>query len=137
MIWASQLPVLVLLTAESFSIFGCKNMISLISVLTIWWYPCVESSLVLLEEGVCYDQCVLLENSISLCPASFVVHIFAIIIIIPLFVTHSFPHALEALSRAPGMLVNFQKTNQTNWNQNKTNTCNQPLENFTDIQKLF
>ena len=24
-----------------------------------------------LEEGVCYDQCVLLENSISLCPASF------------------------------------------------------------------
>jgi len=26
-------------------------------VLTIWWYPCVESSLVLLEEGFCYDQC--------------------------------------------------------------------------------
>ena len=41
-------------------------------------------------------------------------HIFAIIIIITLFVTHSFSHALEALSRAPGMLVNFQKTNQTN-----------------------
>ena len=36
-----------------------KNIISLISVLTIWWCPCVESSLVLLEEGVCYDQCVL------------------------------------------------------------------------------
>ena len=24
---------------------GAKNMINLISVLTIWWYPCVESSL--------------------------------------------------------------------------------------------
>ena len=33
--------------------------INLISVLTIWSCPCVESSLVLLEEGVCYDQCVL------------------------------------------------------------------------------
>ena len=33
-----------------------KNIINLISVLTIWWCPCVESSLVLLEEGVCCDQ---------------------------------------------------------------------------------
>ena len=48
-----------------------KNIISLISVLTIWWCPCVESSLVLLEEDVCYDQCVLLANSVSLCPMSF------------------------------------------------------------------
>ena len=48
-----------------------KNIINLILILTIWWCPCVESSLVLLEEGVCYDQCVLLKNSISLCPASF------------------------------------------------------------------
>ena len=39
-----------------------KNIISLILVLTIWWCPCVESSLVLLEEGVCYDQCVLLAK---------------------------------------------------------------------------
>ena len=31
----------------------------------------VGSSLVLLEEGVCYDQCVFWQNSISLCPASF------------------------------------------------------------------
>ena len=38
--------------------WAAKNMISLISVLTIWWCPCVESSLVLLEEGVCYDQCI-------------------------------------------------------------------------------
>ena len=34
----------------------------LISVLTIWWCPCVESSVVLLEKGVCYDQCVLLTK---------------------------------------------------------------------------
>ena len=38
-----------------------KNIISLISVLPIWWCRCVESSLELLEEkGVCYDECVLL-----------------------------------------------------------------------------
>ena len=41
---------------------AAKNIISLILVLTIWWCPCVESSLVLLEEGVCYDQCVLLAK---------------------------------------------------------------------------
>ena len=39
-----------------------KNIINLISVLTIWWCPCVESSRVLLEEGVCYDQCVFLAK---------------------------------------------------------------------------
>ena len=39
---------------------AANNIINLISVLTIWLCPCVESSLVLLEEGVCYDQCVLL-----------------------------------------------------------------------------
>ena len=48
-----------------------KNIINLISVSTIWWCPCVKSFLVLLEEGVCYDQCVSWQNSISLCPASF------------------------------------------------------------------
>ena len=32
-----------------------KNIINLISVLTIWWCPCVESSLVLLEDSVSYD----------------------------------------------------------------------------------
>ena len=31
---------------------AAKNIINLILVLTIWWCPCVESSLVLLEEGV-------------------------------------------------------------------------------------
>ena len=32
--------------------FAAKNIINLISVLTIWWCPCVVSSLVLLEEGM-------------------------------------------------------------------------------------
>ena len=36
-----------------------KNIINLILVLTIWWCPCAELLLVL-EKGVCYDQCVLL-----------------------------------------------------------------------------
>ena len=39
-----------------------NNIISLILVLTVGWCPCVESSVVLLEEGVCYDQCVLLAK---------------------------------------------------------------------------
>ena len=34
---------------------AAKNIINLILVLTIWWCPCAESSLVLLEEGVFYD----------------------------------------------------------------------------------
>ena len=38
---------------------AAKNIINLILVLPIWWYPCVESSLVLLEEGVWHDQCIL------------------------------------------------------------------------------
>ena len=51
---------------------AAKNIINLISVLTIWWCPCVESSLVFFKEGVCYDQCVLLAKlAIPLCPASF------------------------------------------------------------------
>jgi len=41
---------------------AAKNIINPILVLTIWWCPCVESSLMLLEEGVCYDQCVLLAK---------------------------------------------------------------------------
>ena len=49
---------------------AAKNIIDLILVLTIWWCPCVESSLVLLEEGVCYDQYIVLAK-LSLCPASF------------------------------------------------------------------
>ena len=41
---------------------AAKNIINLILVLTIWWCPCVESSLVLLEKSVCYDQHVLLTK---------------------------------------------------------------------------
>ena len=41
---------------------AAKNIVNLISVLTIWRCPRVESSLMLLEEGVCYDQCVLLAK---------------------------------------------------------------------------
>ena len=41
---------------------AAMNIINLISVLTIWWCPCVESSLVLLEKGVFYDQCILLAK---------------------------------------------------------------------------
>ena len=51
------------------------NIINLILVLTIWWCACVESSLVLLKEGVCYDLCVLLgkkkKTFVSLWLASF------------------------------------------------------------------
>ena len=48
---------------RAFSSLAAKNIINLILVLTIWWCPCVESSLVLLEESVCYDQSVLLVNT--------------------------------------------------------------------------
>ena len=41
---------------------AAKNTINLILVLTIWWCPCVESSLMLLEEGVYHDPCVLLAE---------------------------------------------------------------------------
>ena len=64
-------PSLVFADCRVSSSLVAKNIISLISVLTIWWCPCVESSLVFLEEGVCYDQYIFLQNSISLCPASF------------------------------------------------------------------
>ena len=50
---------------------AAKNIINLISVLTIWWCPCVESSLVLLEESVCMTSVFSWQNSVSLCPASF------------------------------------------------------------------
>ena len=47
----------------SLSIINSRSLLKhLISVLTIWWCPCVASSLVLLEEGVCYEQCVLLAK---------------------------------------------------------------------------
>ena len=51
---------------------AAKNIINLILVLTTWWYPCVELSLVLLEEGVCYDQCVLLAKLLAFALLHFV-----------------------------------------------------------------
>ena len=50
---------------------GLQRIQSVLLMLTIWWCPCVKSSLVSLEESVGYDQWVPLQNSISLCPASF------------------------------------------------------------------
>ena len=41
---------------------GAKNIINLISGLTIWWCSYVESSPVFLEEDVCYDLCILLAS---------------------------------------------------------------------------
>ena len=46
---------------------AAKNIINMISVLTIWWCPCVESSLVLFAITSAFSW----QNSISLCPASF------------------------------------------------------------------
>ena len=45
---------------------AAKNIINLILVLTIWWCPCVEASLVLLEEIACYDQCIFLAKLFAL-----------------------------------------------------------------------
>ena len=58
----SQLPVMFLWLYRASPSLAAKNIISLFLVLTIRWCPCVESSLVLLEEGVCYDQCILLAE---------------------------------------------------------------------------
>ena len=43
--------------------FAAENIINLISVLTIWWCPCVESSLVLLEEGFAMISAFSWQNS--------------------------------------------------------------------------
>ena len=51
---------------------AAKNIINLTSVLTIWWCPCVKSFLVLLEQGVCYDQCVLLAKLLAFALLRFV-----------------------------------------------------------------
>ena len=56
---------------RTFPLLAANNIVNLISVLTIWWCPCVESSLVLLEEGLCYTSPFSWQNSISLCPPSF------------------------------------------------------------------
>ena len=59
---------------------AAENIINLILVLTIWWCPCVEPSLVLLEEDVCYDQCFLLKWFSCLWPVcSLVLLVFALL----------------------------------------------------------
>ena len=51
---------------------AANNINSLIWVLTIWLHPCVELSLVLLEEkAFAVTSAFFWQNSVSLCPASF------------------------------------------------------------------
>ena len=66
MIWAtvSSWPCFCWLYWVSPSL-AAKNIINLISVLTIWWCSCVVSSPVLLDEGVCYDQFILLAKLLA------------------------------------------------------------------------
>ena len=59
----SQLPVLFLLTVLSFSIFSCKQYNqSDFGIEHLVMSTSLDSSFVLLEEGVCYDQCILLAK---------------------------------------------------------------------------
>ena len=53
------------------SSLAAKNIMKLISVLTILWCSCVASSLVLLEDGVSMTSTFSWQISVSLCPASF------------------------------------------------------------------
>ena len=50
---------------------AAKNIINLISALTIWGYPCVELSLGLLGEVFAMTSAFSWQNSVSLCLASF------------------------------------------------------------------
>ena len=45
-----------------------SNIINLILVLSIWWCPCLESSLVLLKRMFVMTIAFLWQNSVSLCP---------------------------------------------------------------------
>ena len=59
---SSQLQVPFLVTLQNFFIFGHKEYNQPDLVLTILRCPCIESSLVLLTQHICYDQCVLLAK---------------------------------------------------------------------------
>ena len=50
---------------------GAKNIINLISVVNIWWCPCVESSLVCWKMVFAMTSVFSWQNSVSLLPASF------------------------------------------------------------------
>ena len=58
----SQLQILLFWLNRASPSLASKIIVNLILVLTIWWCPSVELSFVLLEEGVCYDQCILLSK---------------------------------------------------------------------------
>ena len=58
----TQLLVLLLLTVQSFAIFDCKEYNQSHFGIDHLVCPCVEISLVLLEEIAYYDQCVLLAK---------------------------------------------------------------------------
>ena len=58
----SQLLVLFLLSVQSLSIFGFKEYNQSDFCVDHLVMSSVESSLVLLEEGVCYDQCIFLAK---------------------------------------------------------------------------
>ena len=44
---------------------AAKNIINLILLLSIWWCLCVDPPPVLLEKGICYDQCILLTKLLA------------------------------------------------------------------------
>ena len=50
---------------------AARNIINLISVLTIWWCPCVESPLCCWKRVIAMISAFSWQNSISLCRASF------------------------------------------------------------------
>ena len=50
---------------------AAKNIISLISLFTICWCPCVESPLMLLERVFAMTNMFLWQNSVSFCHTSF------------------------------------------------------------------
>ena len=65
MIWATVCTRSCFFWLDRASSSAAKNIISLTLVFAIWWCPCVESFLVLLGQGVCYDQCVLLTKLLA------------------------------------------------------------------------
>ena len=50
---------------------AAKNIINLILVLTIWWCPCVEYSIMLLKRVFAKTSSFSWQNSVSICPAPF------------------------------------------------------------------
>ena len=56
---------------RAFPYSAAKNIINLISVLTTWWCPCVDSSLVCWKQMFAMTIVFSWYNSVSLCSASF------------------------------------------------------------------